>query len=555
MAQEHPHPRPRPRTGPGERRARPATSRLGLGALGLSLLFGVSCTDEVFDPGPPTGSGAQGMGGAGTGAAASTNAGGTPGAGGSGAADDAALTNISRLTRVEYSATIAAALGIEPDVDLIPEDGRVGRFTSNVGVTPDPVHPYLLLAEELALAAIPTAPAGCESTDVDACLDEELRPWLELLFRRPLAESELPTWSLVMQEVLDGGGDATDATRAALGAALLSPDFLFRSSPSNAGENAWARRIAEWLAYVLWDGPPDEELLQAVGGNTGLAAELQGQAARLSLDARATPTLARFLGQWLDVDTDLRKDESDTFETSPDYLELLAFVEEAMASGRPVKDFIGGAFGLVHPDNAELYGVDGTLEEVTLVDWEADSFRRGLLAQELLAGSTRHPDPGRRPIFRGLLVRRELLCEKLPLPDPELVALAGEVEDRTTDERCRTCHQHIDPIGYAFAALDPDFAGEPPEANILAHDELAGTYANVAQLLEAVAASRSFAECFSRQWLAFFLEEELDAVSDSWVASLADSVEAGASLGTVVEEAAFELAVRSESALPWCAGE
>lgn len=519
----------------------------GWAAALLALAFG--CTETG-------GTGPDGQGAASAGGSSGSGGSGS-GAGGATAGDDAGLSDFSRLTRAEYSATVLEALGVEPDVDLIPEDGRIGPFTSNVSVTPDPVHPYLLLAEELALAAIPAELPACAAGNFEACLEEDFRAPLERLFRRPLADSELSTWAGVAQEVEAAGADPTAATRAMLGAALVSPDFLYRASPSNAGENAWSRRVAEWLSFVLWDAPPDEELRTATEGSAAdQASNLRDQATRLALDARAAPILARFFGQWLDVDTDLRKDEDDAFATSPDYLELLGFIEEALASGAPLTDFVGGAWGVVHPDNTELYGLeDSSSEDVQRIEWPTDSLRRGLLGQELLAGSTRHPDPGRRPIFRGLLVRRALLCDQFPLPDPELIALAGEVEDRTVDERCALCHRHIDPVGQAFAALDLDFAGAPPSATVLDHPELAGTYENVAELLEAVAASRTFATCFSQKWLAFFLEQDQSEVSPSFVTLLADSVEAGASLTALVEQTALELANRSEHAIPWCEGE
>jgi len=519
-----------------------------LGTL-LALLTAFGCTATITDGGAPGGTGAVGQIGGATGAG-----GGSPGAGGTTSGDSDALADISRLTRAEYTATVMQALGIAPDVNLVPEDGRVAHFTSNVGVTPDPVHPYLLLAEELAAAVVPTELPACESGDIDACLEADFRAPLETLFRRPLSDSELATWMGVYDEVQEGGGDATQATRAMLAAALVSADFLFRSSPSNSGENAWARRVAEWTSFALWDAPPDEQLRTALEDSSALSATLQEEAVRLANDPQATTILARFFGQWLEVDTDLRLDEDEAFETSPDYLELLAFVDEALASGAPIKDFVAGDWGMVHPDNAELYGVDSQDEDPVRVTWPEESLRRGLLAQEILAGSTRHPDQGRRPIFRGLLVRRNLLCDQIPLPDPALVALAGEVEDRTVDARCANCHLHIDPIGYAFAVFDLDFDDAPPEASV-EHAELAASYPDVAALLEAVADTRAFAECFSRQWLAFFLEQELGQVSDSWVQTLADLVESNASLSEIVEQTAFELAVRTESAVPWCGGE
>jgi hypothetical protein len=520
----------------------------GTGWASALLVLAFGCTETGNASPDGQGAASTGGGASGDGAAAGT--------GGGTSLDDAALSDFSRLTRAEYSATVLAALGVVADIKLIPEDGRIGPFTSNVGVTPDPVHPYLLLAEELALAVVPAVLPACEAGNIQTCLEEDFRAPLEHLFRRPLSPSELSTWAAVGQEVEAAGGDATLATRAMLGAALISPDFLYRSSPANGGENAWARRVGEWIAYVLWDAPPDEQLRAATEATTALGPNLRDEAARLALDARAAPILARFFAQWLDVDTDLRKDEDDAFESSPDYLELVAFVEEALQSGAPLADFVGGAWGVVHPDNADVYGrSDSGGENVERVEWPSDSLRRGLLGQELMAGSTRHPDAGRRPIFRGLLVRRALLCDQIPLPAPGLVALAGEVEDRTVDERCAPCHQHIDPIGYAFAALDPDFEGVPPEATVLDHPELAGTYEDVADLLEAVAASRTFASCFAQKWLAFFLEQEPSEVSSSFVSSLADAVEAGASLATIVEQTALELADRSERAIPWCEGE
>lgn len=514
----------------------------------MGLFAAGGCTATLSD-------GALGHGSDGLGGEASTSTGGGgPGSGGA-AADDAHLRDISRLTRIEYRETVASALGVTPDVKLVPEDGRIAHFTSNVGVTPDPVHPYLLVAEELATDLVPDVLPACTPTDSSTCFDANFRTPLERLFRRQISTAEGTSWQMVMTNVIEAGGDDVLATRSMLAAALLSPDFLFRSSASNAGENAWARRAADWISFALWDAPPDEELGSATSAETALAASLAQQAQRLATDERAVATFARFLGQWLEVDTDLRQDEDDAFTTSPDYLELVAFVREAVSRGTPVTDFVGGSWGMVHPDHAELYGTGGDEEEVIRVDWPVGSLRRGLLGQELFAGSTRHPDQGRRPIFRGLLVRRNLLCDRIQAPDAALVALAGEVEDRTVDTRCASCHRAIDPIGAAFAALDPDAEDPSLEATLIGHDELEGTYTDVAELLEAVAESRSFAECFSRQWLAFFLEQETVDVSPSWVSALADSVQDGASLADIVEQTAFELAVRSESSLPWCEGE
>jgi len=500
-------------------------------------------------------------GSTGSSSSTSTTAGGGTAAGGSATAGgEGALGEFTRLTRAEYQATVVQALGVSADVNLLPEDGRVGRFTSNVEVTPDPVHPYLLAAEELAALAVPDSLPACDPEEPARCFEETYAGALATLFRRDLAEADITALTGVIDAVVRGGGSADDATRAMLAAALLSPDFLYRASPS-AGDRApnddanIARRLAERLSFALWDAPPDSELDQSLRESDALAETLVAEAARITRDARAVPVLARFFGQWLDVDTDLRLEDPD-FESSADYLELLAFVEDALESGVPVQDFVGGKQGFAHRDNLELYdlGEGEGSGDVVSVSFEDDSSRRGLLGHELLAGSTRHPDVSRREIFRGLLVRRSLLCDEIPAPDPELVALAGEVEDRTQDARCRNCHLRLDPIGRAFADLDPDNEAPVPEPEVISHDELEGSYPSAGALLEAVADSRAFAECFSRQWLGFFLEQPLSAVDEAWVATLADRVHAGASLGDLVEHTVAELHERSLSLVPWCEG-
>jgi hypothetical protein len=285
---------------------------------------------------------------------------------------------------------------------------------------------------------------------------------------------------------------------------------------------------------------------------------LTSQVERMGSDSRAIETLARFVAQWLDVDTDRLKDDDDEFSDSPAYLEYLALVESALADDVPIRELLTSSGGFVHRDNVDDYPeLDDSFadDEISLVEWSDDSPRRGLLGQDLFASSTRHPDVSRRVIFRGLLVRRSLLCDEIPAPSADLVALAGEVGDRTEDARCSTCHQLLDPIGVSFSALDPDFEGEPQPAEVLGTSDLAGTYEDLPALLEAVAGSREFAECFSRHFLAFFLERETSNIDDAWVASLADAVEANASLLGLTEQVMSELALQSSETIPWCEGE
>jgi len=507
-------------------------------------ISGPEGSTALADGGPGVGLGG-GSGGTGVGA----------GAGGS-ASSGVLSAEFSRLTRAEYGATLRDALGVEPDLSGTPVDGRIGPFTSNASVSPDPVHPYLLAAEGIAAALIPSELPACDAGAVAKCISSTYQQPLERLYRRPLEPAELSVLAALIDGLEVKGLSATDATRSMLVTAILSPDFLFRSSPLASDATARARRLAEHVSYALWDAPPDPALRAAAENASADPADaLASQALRLSADPRATPVLTRFIAQWFHVDTDLRLDNPE-FGTSPRFLELVRFVEEALAGDLPVASLISSQRGFVHRDNLAAYGLttfDGPSDaDIVAVSWPASSARRGVLGQDLLADSTRHPDPSRRPIFRGLLVRRSLLCQSIPAPSPELIALAGEVGDRTVDARCSGCHLRMDPIGRAFARLDPGETGSAMAAEVLAHDELGGSYADLPALLDAVAGSRAFAECFAQHWLAFFLEQPLADADPAWVAELADAVEAGASLGTVIERTVKTLAARSPTSEPWC---
>ena len=281
------------------------------------------------------GKGSNGKGGSGSSSGGSNgSAGSNSGAGTGSGSPSAAFGTFTRLTQAEYRSTVLEALGVEPELSVIPVDGRIGQYTSNASVTPDPVHPYLLAAEDLAESLIPGELPACEAGDAEQCLQDDYADALGALFRRPVTAGEISAWATMIGTLTTGGASATDATRAVLVSALLSPDFLFRASPVASDATSSARRLAETLSYALWDAPPDAELAAVADATPAeLPTLLAAQAARLGADAKATPVVARFLSQWLRVDTDLRLAEPD-FATSPRYLELLAYAADALETTR-----------------------------------------------------------------------------------------------------------------------------------------------------------------------------------------------------------------------------
>ncbi|MFO7178886.1 MAG: DUF1592 domain-containing protein [Pseudomonadota bacterium] len=534
--------------GPGQKPGTPGTG--GSGSTPVGPNAGAANSGGAGPSNPTTGGSSQIPSGDPTNPSGGAN--GSPGSGGGVAGP--VESGFARLTRAEYGATLREAFGVDVDRSLVPVDGRVGPFTSNAAEAAEPVHPYLLAAEDIATRLVPAELAACSRTRIQRCIEDEYAGPLEQLYRRPLTAAEVTALSDLFSNLVAAGASEVDATRAMLTSALVSPDFLYRTI-SRPGDTARARRLAEHLSYALWDAPPDADLLAAIDGAGPIGRRLAEQAARMSRDARAVPVVARFLAQWLRVDVDIKL-EDPAFGRSPHFTELLAIAEDALTNAVPIASLIDGERGFVHEDNASLYGLDSLpgRDDVVAVTWPVESGRRGILAQELFADATRHPDPTRRPIFRGLLVRRSLLCESIPPPPPGLLASAGEVSDRLADMRCASCHTRIDPVGRAFAVLDSDTEGVNTTAELIEHPELAGTYANLGELLSAVATSRAFAECFARQWLGFFLEHAPEQADAAWVSQAADLVQAGASFPELIEHTVVTLEARSTNVTPWCEG-
>lgn len=462
-------------------------------------------------------------------------------------------TPYTRLTRDEYQATIQAAFGVEAPVSGMPNDEHIGPFTANVA-SPDPAQQFLLASEDLAEALVPALFPVCSAATATSCIQTSYQPAIERLYRRPLSAAELAGLATVITSAESSGLSAQEATRLMVVSTLLSPSFLFRSSPIS-GDGARARRLVEHLSYALWDEPPDVALVSAGQVPAAdLGAALKEQAIRLGTDAKAVPVLARFLAQWLAVELDAKlSDPNLEFEKSPLYAELLAITQEALTTNKTVKSFVNGNDGFIQKDAFATYGVPpvASSTEVVPVPWGA-SPRRGLLGQEIFMDATRNPVADRREIYRGHVVRSNLLCQPIPSPPPNATDLADSVPDRTKDTRCTGCHSLMDPIGRAFAPFDLDNTFGSPAPVVNGGGEVTGTFASLPEMLDKIAESQAYADCFSRFLLGFFLEQNPESVDAASVADLAAVVKSGGSLADVVVQAVVSLEARSRATTPWC---
>jgi hypothetical protein len=115
---------------------------------------------------------------------------------------------------------------------------------------------------------------------------------------------------------------------------------------------------------------------------------------------------------------------------------------------------------------AKHYGVEGVSgDEFIRVKWDAESPRRGVLTQASILTITSNPTRT-SPVNRGKWILEQILGAPPPPPPPNVEALpegddaklTGSLRQRMELHRskpeCATCHNKMDPIGFAFENFD-----------------------------------------------------------------------------------------------------
>ncbi|MEQ8848800.1 DUF1592 domain-containing protein [Botrimarina sp.] len=328
--------------------------------------------------------------------------------------------------------------------------------------------------------------------DPRAYAAEVIRRFAERAFRRPVDAAEAERYVEYFDAVRGDYDTLEGALREALVAVLCSPNFLYVDRPEAAPHAEQAphaehaeHALASRLAYFLWDGPPDDELL-ALASEGRLSESLQQQIDRLVQDPRADHFVRNFATQWLRLDrhesmsTDVRRFPDYTrFVKADQTEETVRYFAELLRAARTVDDLVDPSAGaaVLNQNLAEFYGVSGVRgNHFRLVTGARPG---GLLAQGAMLNG--HSD-GAQPhaIKRAVWLRERLLGDPPPPPPPNVpeLAKAGEhgapdslkerLEQHRDNPSCMACHEAIDPYGFVFEGLDAvgrprqtDAAGAP----------------------------------------------------------------------------------------------
>ena len=319
-----------------------------------------------------------------------------------------------------------------------------------------------------------------EQPHVDA--ERLLRDFLPRAFRQDAGEitdADVRPYLDIAKHWMTQGASFEQAMRTAYQAVLCSPQFLYHrdSLPAEGGTLSNAA-LAERLAFFLWNGPPDAELLAADLADPSVRRE---QAERLLADPRRDRFLTHLLDEWLDLrlidftapDSSLYPEHDVILQWSM-LAETRAFGARMVDDDLPASSLVDTDFAMLNWRLARHYGLDDAAIEAAglnaidgmtprRVPLPADSLRGGVLTQASVLKVTANGTTT-SPVVRGVWVLDRLLGEPpsppppgIPAIEPDIrgaVSVRDQLERHRADASCAACHAAIDPPGLALETFD-----------------------------------------------------------------------------------------------------
>lgn len=290
-------------------------------------------------------------------------------------------------------------------------------------------------------------------------------------FRRPVDDEDAARYVKLFQTERAAGSSFEDSLRTAVVAIFCSPKFLYLPEASARLDD---HDLAVRLSLFLTRTKVDEELIKvaASGKLKSNAAELRRQTERLLNDARFDRFIQDFCGAWLDLrDLEATFPDRLLFPEFDEYLryslplETRGYVHELIRSNLPITNLVNSDFVMLNQRLAEHYGlplIDGS--EIRKVSLSANSLRGGLLSQASILRVTAN-GTNTSPVTRGAWVMERILGEIPQPPPPGTSGVEPDARGATTLREllvkhrsmtsCNSCHQHIDPPGFAMECFSP----------------------------------------------------------------------------------------------------
>lgn len=398
-----------------------------------------------------------------------------------------------RLTTAQLHNTYVAVLGLPlelptnlPSDDLLYGSTAIAAAAATVAPLAAEQYEeatYFVLDQVWADPVRRASLVGCEpATASDPCVAEFFAAFAKKAWRRPVEDAEVDALVALTAALAGELGDVNASLEFAAASVLQSPHFLFRveigvedpNAPELLRYTSW--EMASRLSYLILGAPPDDELV-ALAENDGLGSvdAIEAQAFRLLDDPRARPALVGFFRDFMGLakldalDKDIEQFPQMTATLGPSMRSELErmFETTVFDESGDFRDLFTTRTTALNEDLARVYGIMGiTGPELRPHTFAESDHRAGILTSAGFLAVNAHKTQT-SPTHRGRFVRIQLLCQDVPPPpegvDTSLPAPDPDAPPKTLRERleihrdqpaCASCHDLMDPIGFAFEHFD-----------------------------------------------------------------------------------------------------
>ncbi len=425
----------------------------------------------------------------------------------------------------------------------------------------------------------------------EACLTTFIQTFGQRVLRRPLTAEDV---TFYRQPALKVPYEAADYADVA-GLLLSAPQVFFAVEHGDETSTLpqaplSGHELASRLAFHFWQTAPDDQLLaDAASGALATDDGYQKAVDRVFSDPRTLQSIRAFYAEWLGNTTLISLDTlvgTPTFDAlrgnftpGPDtrthYLDEVTDAAAYYTFTKPASfdTFFRSTRSFARTDDlAQIYGVpvwDGTSEPPETTG------RAGLITRPAFVATGTVTT---RPIMKGVLIRKALLCDLLgdppanaantTIPDVSAKSTRDRVDALTGPGTCgATCHaKQINPLGFVTEGFDTlgrpraveqlfNDQGQPggttpvnTSVNLSVDDRDAQTIADPAAFVEHLATSPKLEACAARVYFRHTFGRAEDPTLDSCsLSNLETSLRAGTDLGSVMRAVALHPSFKTRS--------
>jgi len=290
-------------------------------------------------------------------------------------------------------------------------------------------------------------------------------------FRRPATEEDIAPYLILFQEELTNGETFERALRTSLTGILCAPPFLYLVEPEGELPDS---ALASRLSYFLNRTAPDPALRESAarGELRRDPVALVNHATRLMESPHFDRFIEDFTDAWLDLrNIEFTNPDAKLFPEFDRYLqhsmveETREYFREILTRNLGAETIVKSDFSMLNERLARHYGIEGVespqFEKVVLPE---NSPRGGFLAQasvhKVSANGT-----NTSPVLRGVWINERILGRHPAPPPPGIPGVEPDIRGADTlrellekhrdSESCQSCHEMIDPPGFALESFSP----------------------------------------------------------------------------------------------------